>query len=194
MDAKGPTAESDEVEDYLRNLDANDWGQSLDVAVKPRKAKAKKAAVPKPKSKPQPVLKIRDAKAADAPALARLIRLLDHDVDENGVRKRLAALNRQKLPQLVATLDKAIVGLAGLDSMLPIHRNQPVGRITILVVAEDARRHGIGQRLIECAEDRLRKLGCGMVEVTSNDRLTEAHAFYRHMGYERTSFRFFKKL
>jgi GNAT superfamily N-acetyltransferase len=215
MDDNGPTAKPDEVEHYLRNLGARDWGASLDVAVMPRK-KAKPAreaandrepeprsepkprperpAPPAPPPKPAPKPKIRDARAKDAEELVALIKLLGHEVDAKGVRKRINQLARDKLAPLVATLDKKVIGLIGIHRMVTIHRDQPVGRITILVVAEKARKQGIARMLVEAAEQQLKKLGCGMVEVTSNDRLAAAHAFYRHMGYERTSIRFAKAL
>ena len=218
MDDKGPNAKPEEVEHYLRNLGAKDWGASLDVAVMPRKRKAKPAREaandrepepeqeparprkerpappppPPPKAEPKP--KIRDAKPKDAEELVALIGLLDHQVDVKGVRKRINQLAKDKLAPLVATLDKKVVGLIGIHRMLTIHRDQPVGRITILVVAEKTRKEGIARMLVEVAEQQLKRLGCGIVEVTSNDRLAPAHAFYRHMGYERTSIRFFKKL
>jgi len=44
MDEKGPAAKAEDVEHYLRNLGAKDWGASLDVAVLPRKRKPKKPA------------------------------------------------------------------------------------------------------------------------------------------------------
>ena len=137
---------------------------------------------------------MRDAKPADAPTLVKLMRLLDHDVDEKGVRKRITQLTRDKIPPLVATLDKQVIGLCGIHRMVTVHRDKPVGRVTIIVVDEDHRREGIGKLLHDAAEDRLGKLGCGLIEATSNDRLTAAHGFYRHVGYERTSIRFAKKL
>ena len=211
MDAKGPSAKPEEVEHYLRNLGAKDWGASLDVAVMPRKKKAKPARAaandrepaPAPKKDrappaapppPKPKPKIRDAKPKDAEALVELMKLLDHQVETKGVRKRITQLARDKLAPLVATLDKEVVGLIGMHRMVTIHRDRPVGRITILVVAEKARKQGVARMLTEAAEVHLTGLGCGMIEVTSNDRLAAAHAFYRHMGYERTSIRFFKKL
>ncbi|MFL6726374.1 MAG: GNAT family N-acetyltransferase [Sphingomicrobium sp.] len=241
MDDKGPTAKPEDVEDYLRNLGANDWGASLDIAVMPRKRKPKKAAPEamdegvltvrprfaelkeeirrasarreseaandrEPESKPKRVLtppppsksklrpKIRDAKPSDAPRLVELIHYLGHEIDEKQVRKNLAALKKTGETQLVGTLDKEVVGLCGVGRRVVIHRPAPLGRITALVVAKDAQGLGLGRMLVQAAEEWMRKKGCQLVEVTSNDRRAAAHAFYRHLGYERSSIRFFKKL
>jgi len=211
IDSKGPKASPDDVEEFLRNLGAKDWGASLDVAVMPRKRKAKPARqaandrdpapepvpsppppLPKPKAKPKP--KLRDAKPADAPRLVELIRFLGHDINEKQVRKNLAALKKAGETPMVATLDKKVVGLIGLHVMTTIHRDSPVGRIPALVVAKEAQGMKLGRLLVDAAEQWCRKKGCKLIEVTSNDRRADAHAFYRHMGYERTSIRFFKKL
>ena len=210
MDAMGPAMKPEDVEDYLRNLGAKDWGASLDVAVLPRKRKptkarreaandaapgpARKAPKPKPKPKPEQKLKIRAAKPGDSKQLSALIEYLGHPITEKAVRKNLTALAKVKESPLVATLDKKVVGMIGLHRMTTVHRDAPVGRIPVLVVANDAQGHGIGRKLVEEVEKMLKKAGCKLVEVTSNDRRAEAHAFYRHMGYERTSTRFMKKL
>jgi GNAT superfamily N-acetyltransferase len=221
MDEKGPAAKPEEAEYYLRNLGAKDWGASLGVAVLPRKrkaapkkaprsaandadppepkakpaAKTKLAPSPKPASPPEPPKpKIREAKPADSKILTKLIRYLGHEVGEKSVHKNLTKLAKLGEAPLVAILDKTVVGLCGIHKMVTVHRPAPVGRISILVVAEDAQGHGIGRMLVQEAEKRLRKHGCQIVEVTSNDRRAAAHAFYRHLGYERTSMRFMKKL
>jgi GNAT superfamily N-acetyltransferase len=207
MDDKGPVGSPDDAEHFLRNLGAKDWGASLDVAVMPRKRKAKprreaandSEAAPKPvtaptKPKEQPKPKLRDAKPSDAARLTELIHFLGHEIGEKAVRKNIAALKNAGETPLVATLDKKVVGMIGLHRMATIHRDAPVGRIPVLVVAKEAQGLGLGRLLVDAAEQWCRKKGCKLIEVTSNDRRASAHAFYRHMGYERSSIRFFKKL
>ena len=208
MDDKGPNAKPEDVEHYLRNLGAKDWGASLDVAVMPRKRKAKPSrsaandrepgSKPAPEHAPPPPApkppKIREAKPSDAPRLVELIQFLGHDIDEKTVRKNLKALGKSGELPLVATLDKKVVGMIGRHAMVTVHRPAPVGRIPVLVVAREAQGLNLGRMLVEAVEQWCRKKGCQIIEVTSNDRRADAHAFYRHMGYERTSIRFSKKL
>jgi GNAT superfamily N-acetyltransferase len=78
--------------------------------------------------------------------------------------------------------------------MPALHRDKPVGRINVLVIAQAHRDQGLGRLLVEAAETRFRALGCGLIEITSNDSLAKAHDFYRHLGYQRTSTRFAKEL
>ena len=139
-------------------------------------------------------VEIREAQPDDAGQLVPLIELLPHKVTTEGVRGRLEQLPVSDFPQLVAIEDGAVIGLCGLHRMTAIHRERPVGRITILVVAERARGRGVGRRLVEAAEERFRAAGCAMIELTSNDWLVEAHHFYKTIGYEQTSKRFAKQL
>lgn len=199
MDAKGPAATPEAVEDYLRALDARDWGASLDARKpvakrKPASSRAEPRAKAAPKPKPNPQPKVRAAQPGDAPRLVELIRALGHEIDEKMVRSNLARLKKLGETPLVAELDRDVVGLVGVHRMVTVHRPAPVGRMPVLVVAKAAQGHGIGRMLVVAAEHWCREKGCGLVEVTSNDRRAEAHAFYRHMGYERTSIRFMKKL
>ena len=211
MDAKGPIATPEAVEDYLRTLEAKDWGASLgaaEPAKKPRmeaandrKPLAKRPAAisprrpaPKPKPRVKPKLEIRDAKPSDAPRLAELVGELGQKIDAKQVAKNLALLKKSGDTPLVAALGKQVVGLCGVSKRIAVHRNAPIGRITILVVAKEAQGQGIGRKLVEAAEEWMQERGCYLVEVTSNDRRAEAHAFYRHMGFERTSIRFAKGL
>jgi GNAT superfamily N-acetyltransferase len=206
MDSKGPTANPEEAEQYLRRLNSRDWGASLDVAAPLRGRKAKKppreaandqevrAKRPPAKPKPPPRPQLRDAKPSDAGRLTALIRYLGHEIEEKSVRKNLAALKKAGETPLVATLANDVVGLCGVSARVMIHRDAPIGRISPLVVAEEAQGHGLGRMLVEAAEQWMRRKGCKLVEVTSNDRRAEAHAFYRHMRYVRTSIRFAKTL
>jgi predicted N-acetyltransferase YhbS len=139
-------------------------------------------------------LVIRDAKPADAGALAALIAALGYEVTEAEIGERLIALDAAAPKSLVAVLDGAVIGCLTLSIMRVLHRPKPVGRISMLVVDENRRGAGIGARLVAAAEERLRALGCGLIEVTSNVRRERAHAFYERLGYERTSYRFARTL
>jgi len=94
----------------------------------------------------------------------------------------------------VAERDSTVVGLLNWHVMATIHRPRPVGRIVTLVVDKAVRGLGIGALLVAQAERRTREAGCGMLEVTSNARLVNAHQFYERLGFECTSRRFAKTL
>ncbi len=95
---------------------------------------------------------------------------------------------------VAAKADGTLAGVATLNQMVVLHRPRPVGRITALVVDAHVRGKGIGRALVAAAEETLARAGCGLLEITSNVRLVDAHDFYEHLGYERTSIRLAKVL
>ena len=139
-------------------------------------------------------VEIREARAEDVQALVELITYLGHSIDEPTIGKNLTALAQLQESPLVAVEGSRIIGMCGIHKAILIHRDAPLGRICAMVIAEDAQGRRIGRKLVEAAESRLRAAGSKLIEVTSNDRRVDAHAFYEHLGYERTSARFAKQL
>ena len=125
--------------------------------------------------------------------LVHLIRELGYEVTAEELIDRLATLRAAGLPPLVAE-DGKVIGCAAWSITQVLHRPRPVGRVSMLVVAADARGSGIGAALVEAVADRAKAAGCGLLEVTSNIRRERAHAFYERLGFERTSYRFGRDL
>jgi ribosomal protein S18 acetylase RimI-like enzyme len=203
----GLTATAEEIEAYLKKGAASDWKTSLRAVGGKASARAKKGAErapekyrrepdpePEPKQEPEPEpapLEVRAARPADAEAIAELVSGLGFAVDADHVAARLPGLKKE--PPLVAEQGE-VIGILTWHVTPVLHRPQPVGRITMMAVAKDERRRGVGRALVEAACDRMGGEGCGLVEVTSNSDLSGAHAFYRKLGFERTSYRFAKAL
>src|SRR5262245_36992217 len=79
--------------------------------------------------------------------------------------------------------DGTLSGVAVLHTMMPLHRPETIGRINALVVDAPERGRGVGRALVAAAEAALLDAGCTLLEITSNNKLVEAHAFYRRLGY-----------
>ena len=63
----------------------------------------------------------------------------------------------------------------------------PIGaELHKLYVLAELRRQGIARRLIAMAEEAARSRGSRFVELWSDTRFLEAHAFYEALGYRRT--------
>lgn len=138
---------------------------------------------------------LRDANPADAQVIADLLEQLGHPISPDTVGRQLAILGGTGNDRvLVAEAEGRVLGVLGLNWTPLLHRGQPLGRVTVLVVNEAARGQGIGSRLVAEAERVLREAGCSAVEVTSNVRRVEAHDFYLGLGYGQPSAYFRRSL
>ncbi|HEX9947134.1 MAG TPA: GNAT family N-acetyltransferase [Allosphingosinicella sp.] len=207
----GLTATAEEIEAYLHKGALADWKTSLRAAGArpPPRRKAGPAAEPeirsvRPRVRPEPVpepepepepppLSVRPARPADSEAIAGLVTGLGFEAGADDIASRLAAMKKAGEAPLVAE-QGAVIGVLTWHVTPVLHRPHPVGRITMMVVADGERRRGVGRALVEAACARLLSKGCGLVEVTTNVDLSGAHGFYRRLGFERTSYRFAKEL
>lgn len=138
---------------------------------------------------------IRDATTTDSPSIARLVTQLGYPSSEEEIRGRLAAFSgRPDYAVWVAESSGRVVGLAGVFLHYALEFDGAYGRLLGLVVDEPYRGQGIGKKLLERTEGWLAEHGITKLTLTSGYQRTEAHEFYRRLGYADTGLRFGKNL
>lgn len=138
---------------------------------------------------------IRNAEPGDAAALAELMTQLGYPTAADAMAARLASiLANPQFATFVATTKAAVCGMIGLCWSDSYEHDDRSGRIVALVVADQARRQGIGRALIDAAERHFATIGVSRISLTTRLEREAAQRFYSAAGYARTGIRFAKIL
>jgi GNAT superfamily N-acetyltransferase len=95
---------------------------------------------------------------------------------------------------LVAEDDSGVVAFCSMHFRTRLNHPTEEAWIPDLIVAEDARRKGIGRALLEEAEHRARERGCHALALESAYHRAEAHHLYRTFRMRDTGKAFYKLL
>jgi len=140
-------------------------------------------------------LEVREAQSRDLQAIVDLIGQLGYPSGETEVAGRVGRVSADpKSWVFVAVDDERIVGLGAVHVMSILERDDPIARVTAMVVAEGARGSGVGTALLDRLEDVARREGCDKIDLTTRYERQEAAAFYRRRGFKDTSRRFVNDL
>ena len=141
-----------------------------------------------------PELFYRVATAADLPFMIALI--ADDDVsgvEMDGWGPETASRYEQALAAITADPNQALY-IAELDgtpigtlqlTFIPgiMRKGMWRGLVESVHVVPDQRNKGFGKAMMRWAIERCRERGCGLVQLTSNKKRTDAHRFYRALGF-----------
>ena len=141
-------------------------------------------------------MSIRDATEADLPRLVELLNqlALAGPREDTGLPlpdvyldafRRIDADDGQRL--LVLEVDSRIVGSLVLFITPNLtHKGKPFATVENVVVEESERGAGYGRQLVAFAIEEAKAAGCYKIALTSHKTRTEAHRFYKSLGFEST--------
>ena len=137
---------------------------------------------------------IRDALPDDAGDLANLISELGYQVETQELWSRIENMPPGFYRTLVAIEENKVVGFIGLLTLPVYEHSRPIGWVLALCVSASRRGKGIGKALIDSAKNHYSDEGVTDMRLHSGLQRNEAHGFYEKMGFDKSGYRFKKKL
>ncbi|MER8087386.1 GNAT family N-acetyltransferase [Streptomyces sp. NPDC058316] len=137
---------------------------------------------------------LRTATRADLPAVLALLadeeRVVDPAsvvVDETYERAFAAIESDPRNEMLVLVEGETVVGCLQATYIPGLGKHgEERALIEAVRIRADRRGGGLGRELMKQAVDRARLRGCGLMQLTSNKRRTDAHRFYESLGFARS--------
>jgi ribosomal protein S18 acetylase RimI-like enzyme len=141
-------------------------------------------------------LRLRAAVLADVPDIVRLLsedaigpRRESHDeAGSPAYDQAFAAIDADPNNELVvATVADRVVGCMQLTTIRYLtHYGGVRLQVEGVRVDRELRSRGIGEAMLRYAIERATASGCHLVQLTTNAQRTDAHRFYRRLGFEPT--------
>jgi len=129
---------------------------------------------------------IRQAVESDAVSVKYLLEELENREFDQAIFDRIYAEYLEApltLMKVAVSSETEIVGFISCKGQSLLHHEGMVFEIQELIVTEAHQGNGIGRKLVAALKPDLEKLGAISLEVTSNKRRKEAHAFYQSVGF-----------
>ncbi len=126
---------------------------------------------------------VRAASRADAPAVRELLAELGYPTsgDLDSRLRRWTSPPERRLLLAVETTD--VLGLLALATTPRLESDRWWAQVVALVVSSSVRGQGVGTALVQRAETLSADAGCDAVIINSSRARTDAHAFYKRLGY-----------
>jgi len=136
---------------------------------------------------------IRQATIQDTQRIRLLLGQLGYpDLNESAVEVKVENYRQPDYHLMVGEIENIVVAFIALHWFDIFHSPGKIGRITAFCVDETQRSQGTGRAMLASAETFLKNKGCTKIEVTSKERRTRTHAFYKTCGYTENARRFVK--
>lgn len=114
--------------------------------------------------------------------------------DENAVKTYEKMKDDNRYCTFVADVDGSVVGLVTTVETLAIDHPNGYIKVNGLAVLPEFQHHGIGKMLMERVEKLASERNISLIGLASGFQRTNAHEFYEHLGYQKLSFWFRKKI
>ncbi|MEJ2444007.1 MAG: GNAT family N-acetyltransferase [Exilibacterium sp.] len=139
-------------------------------------------------------IQIRYAKKEDLKTIQTLLRQLGYETEQSNIAPFVATLDPNQHDVFVGVSEGSVIALMSLIYFNYFPSGEKYCRITAIVVNEGLRGSGIGKRLIEHAKKEAKSKKCSALELTTSFRRENTQAFYEHIGFEKTSYKYVQKL